>query len=321
MTPSPHGAFVAWELSLAGCDRYSNRVPIAELSSPRQRQAGILMSVLHSGQNRFATMTSDYAILACLVLASAAASAESPTPIAKLTPLQRMARVRLKAAHEDVVRIQRGRHELPKTAGWNDYRAILHAHAEDSAHTGGTRPEMLAEAKRAGINAILLTDHYRPPRDFMTDSWRGLREGVLFVPGSEERGFLIYPTRFDRRPDERPDAVVSSRRCASRWRPDLPVAHRGAARPSDGGSRRHGDLQSPRRRQDGRGRAAGRFSSSPPAGARRSFEEALRLYPDELLRRQDDIRPTTWRSGTPRPGRDGSPGWPPTIAITTWSCS
>jgi hypothetical protein len=54
---------------------------------------------------------------------------------------------------------------------------------------------MLAEAKRAGVHAILLTDHYRPPKDFVADSWRGLRDGVLFLPGSENRGFLIYPTR------------------------------------------------------------------------------------------------------------------------------
>ncbi len=98
--------------------------------------------------------------------------------------------------------------------GWNDYRAILHAHAEDSAHTGGTRAEMLAEAKRAGVHAILLTDHHRPPKDFVTDSWRGLRDGVLFLPGSEDRGFLIYPTRsiMDRMNDATP---ASSRRSAA----------------------------------------------------------------------------------------------------------
>ena len=33
--------------------------------------------------------------------------------------------------------------------------------------TGGTLPEMLADAKKAGISAILLTDHFRPPRDFI----------------------------------------------------------------------------------------------------------------------------------------------------------
>ena len=83
----------------------------------------------------------------------------------------------------------------PALPGLNDYRAILHAHAEDSSHTGGTRAEMLSEAKNAGVDAIFLSDHHRPPRDFMRDSWRGLRDGVLFVPGSEAGGFLLYPSR------------------------------------------------------------------------------------------------------------------------------
>ena len=65
---------------------------------------------------------------------------------------------------------------------------------------------MLAEAKRAGVDAILLTDHDRPPRDFVTERWRGLRDGVLFIPGSEERGFLLYPAHsiMDRMKDPMP---------------------------------------------------------------------------------------------------------------------
>jgi hypothetical protein len=85
--------------------------------------------------------------------------------------------------------------DIPIRSGLNDYRCIMHAHAEDSAHTGGTLPEMLADAKKAGVNAILLTDHYRPPTDFIDGRWRGLKEGVLFIPGSEVRGFLIYPMK------------------------------------------------------------------------------------------------------------------------------
>ncbi len=107
--------------------------------------------------------------------------------------MERMAPARLKATHEDVERIRKARRVLPPLPGLNDYRAIFHAHAEDSSHTGGTRAEMLAEAKKAGVHAIFLSDHHRPPRDFMRDSWRGLREGVLFVPGSEASGFLLYP--------------------------------------------------------------------------------------------------------------------------------
>src|SRR5262245_49295226 len=71
----------------------------------------------------------------------------------------------------------------------------MHAHAEDSSHTGGTLPEMLADAKKAGVHAVLLTDHFRPPRDFIDGRWRGLKEDVLFIPGSETHGFLIYPMK------------------------------------------------------------------------------------------------------------------------------
>jgi hypothetical protein len=134
-----------------------------------------------------------FVILCLIPPAQAAADSEPPRP--KYSPTERMTLTRLKAAHDDVIAIGRLRKPLPAIPGVNDCRAILHAHAEDSDHTGGTRSEMLADAKRAGVHAILLTDHFRPPKDFVTDSWRGLREGVLFLPGSEERGFLIYPTR------------------------------------------------------------------------------------------------------------------------------
>lgn len=111
----------------------------------------------------------------------------------KYSSIERMTRAHLKTAHDDVAAIKAKRVEIPPLPGFNDYKSVLHAHAEDSAHTGGTRPEMLADAKRAGVSAILLTDHFRPPHDFIDESWRGLHEGVLFIPGSETNGFLIYP--------------------------------------------------------------------------------------------------------------------------------
>jgi hypothetical protein len=113
----------------------------------------------------------------------------------KYSPAERMAPARLKATHTDVARIQRSRRVLLHLPALNDFRAILHAHAEDSAHTGGTRPEMLADAKTVNVSVLLLSNHFRPPTDFITDSWRGLHEGVLFIPGSEDRGFLLLPTR------------------------------------------------------------------------------------------------------------------------------
>ena len=111
--------------------------------------------------------------LLALVGSSRAMAGPGETPRPKYTPTERMTTARLKAAHDDVLQIARSRRPLPGMPGWNDYRTILHAHAEDSAHTGGTRAEMLAEAKRAGVHAILLTDHHRPPKDFVADSCAG----------------------------------------------------------------------------------------------------------------------------------------------------
>lgn len=114
-------------------------------------------------------------------------------PSRKHNNVDRLSLARLQAVHNDVHRLKLIRIARPSPVGWNDFKCIFHAHAEDSAHTGGTLPEMLADAKKAGIHAIFLTDHFRPPRDFIDGRWRGLKEGVLFVPGSEVHGFLIHP--------------------------------------------------------------------------------------------------------------------------------
>lgn len=134
-----------------------------------------------------------FALLSALILSFPLYAAEPAPNSKKWTSLERMTETHLKATHADVLSIAKQRRIVPAMPGLVDYRAILHAHAEDSAHTGGTRPEMLAEAKKAGVNAILLSDHDRPPRDFINNSWRGLKEGVLFIPGAEARGFLLVP--------------------------------------------------------------------------------------------------------------------------------
>jgi len=109
--------------------------------------------------------------------------------------IERLKPERLEAVRRDRTGYQRSRRSIPALPGYRDYRAILHAHAEDAAHTGGTRPELLEGAKKADVDIVMLTDHVRPPRDFINESWRGMRDGVLFIPGAESEGFLAYPTR------------------------------------------------------------------------------------------------------------------------------
>ena len=113
-------------------------------------------------------------------------------PTRRWTTLERLSPERLAATHADVERLRAAVRPPPPLPGLNDYRGVFHAHAGDSSHTGGTPEEILRDAKRVGVDVVFLSDHYRPPRDFM-DSWRGLHDGVLFVPGSEAHGFLIHP--------------------------------------------------------------------------------------------------------------------------------
>jgi hypothetical protein len=116
-------------------------------------------------------------------------------PGRKYSSIERVKIEHLRAVHSERLRFASERKPISLPTGYNDYRAILHAHAEDASHTGGTRPEMLAAAHKSGVQIIMLTDHVRPERDFIDDSWRGLYEGVLFIPGAEDRGFLSYPMK------------------------------------------------------------------------------------------------------------------------------
>ena len=134
-------------------------------------------------------------ILFLLLVASATPFSQKPPlgPGRKYTTVERMKIERLRAVHQDRLRYKNMPRGVHLRIVLGDYRAIMHAHAEDSPHTGGTRAEMLADAKRAGVHIIMLTDHPSPERDFIKDSWRGLRDGVLFIPGAEHKGFLAYP--------------------------------------------------------------------------------------------------------------------------------
>jgi hypothetical protein len=116
-----------------------------------------------------------------------------PKPGRKYTTIERLQPERLRAVSEDRKRYQKSRHSVSLETGYNDFRGVLHAHAEDSTHTGGTRAELLAAAKSTGVQFVMLTDHVRPPRDFVNADSRGMMDGVLFIPGAESEGFIVFP--------------------------------------------------------------------------------------------------------------------------------
>lgn len=131
------------------------------------------------------------AILLLLLLPVSAAE----RPGRKLTTMQRLEKSHLQAAHEARQKFEEARKNPPPgtrradTGIYNDYRAVMHVHAEDSNHTGGTRPEVLAAAKKTGVDVVMSTDHRGPK----PETWRGMRDGVLFIAGSEENDRLRFP--------------------------------------------------------------------------------------------------------------------------------
>jgi hypothetical protein len=200
----------------------------------------------------------------------------------KRSPLERMSTERLRATHRDAQAVRESRQDVPARPVLKDFRAIFHAHAEDSAHTGGTRVEMLAEAKLAQVDAIFLANHHRPPTDFITQSWRGLHNGVLFIPGSEARGFLLTPSRsiLDRMDDPTPRLLEATRVESGlaflshiEERPDHDMAG------LDGMEiyNRHADAK-----KDKAGLAALALRLTDPVSLQ-VLKEDLRLYPDELF--------------------------------------
>ena len=156
-------------------------------------------NVPHRAKIRF--MLSSYSLLTALIAVTGGLvlagiqSSPSSGHGRRYSTVERVSPGHLREVHAGRLKLEASRNRIERLTPYNEYRAVLHAHAEDSAHTGGTRAELLRAAKITGTEIVMLTDHVRPPRDFIDDSWRGIRDGVLFIPGAEAEGFLAYPER------------------------------------------------------------------------------------------------------------------------------
>lgn len=156
-----------------------------------------MLSMNHPCVSRLPNLSGSWCRWIALALVSGAVwVGHAADPWKRRTAVERMQPEVLEATRLRVAELASQRVSAPSLpGGLIDFRGIFHAHAEDAVHTGGTRPEMLAGAQKEGVKVIFLSDHFRPPRDFIDGSWRGDHGGVLFIPGSEVRGFLAHPER------------------------------------------------------------------------------------------------------------------------------
>lgn len=132
------------------------------------------------------------AVVAVVVFGVGAPAAEQ-TGMPRL--IQRLQPAYLTRLHQAVLEFRGQKHEVSPPAGLNDYRVVLHAHSNLSHDSRGTREEIVAAAHATGIKAIFMSEHPAPTYDFFADGLRDISDGVLFYPGAEARGFLIYPTK------------------------------------------------------------------------------------------------------------------------------
>lgn len=113
---------------------------------------------------------------------------------------------RIAAIHGAVVELASQRKTLAPKRSYDDYRANLHVHSLLSHDSRGKPEEIVAAAKKVNSKVILFTEHPAPHYDFVNDGHKGLRDGVLLIPGAEAKGLLVYPRESVKEFDSAPTA-------------------------------------------------------------------------------------------------------------------
>jgi hypothetical protein len=107
--------------------------------------------------------------------------------------LDRLKPENLQALHEAIAAKKRELRPVSLSSGYDDVRALLHVHSGFSHDSRGTIEEILAAAKAAKVRVIMFSEHPANTYDYFIDGHRGLKDGVLLIPGAETGGFLAYP--------------------------------------------------------------------------------------------------------------------------------
>lgn len=123
--------------------------------------------------------------------------------------LARMNLQALEATHNAVAQFQLDRRPVTLKSEYDDVRTLLHVHSYLSHDSIGTPEEIRQAAIEAGVRVVMFTNHPADDYDYINDGHRGIKDGVLFIPGAEETGLLAFPQRsVERRPEHTPQQKV-----------------------------------------------------------------------------------------------------------------
>ena len=84
--------------------------------------------------------------------------------------------------------IRAARTEVAMDDGWTDYRGVCHSHSELSHDSLVPFPEILRVLKETDRQFICISDHCVNGEADYSIQWKGVKDGVLFVPGFEMSG-------------------------------------------------------------------------------------------------------------------------------------
>jgi len=101
---------------------------------------------------------------------------------------------KLKSVHRAVEALRTEWKAVPRNGPYKEHRANLHVHSRWSHDSRGTVDEIIAAAKAAGTSVLMFNEHPAEHYDFFTQGHQGFKDGVLLIPGAEEKGFLAFPT-------------------------------------------------------------------------------------------------------------------------------
>jgi hypothetical protein len=129
-----------------------------------------------------------------IILLTAVVTAGFPAATSRADALARLKPDRLEAVHQAVLALRSDWRKLDRPGPYQDYRANLHVHSALSHDSRGTVAEIVAAARTVGTRVVMFTEHPADHYDFYKDGHRGIKDGVLLIPGAETGGFLVFPT-------------------------------------------------------------------------------------------------------------------------------
>ena len=89
--------------------------------------------------------------------------------------------------------LQEQRRDTAPLPGWKELVAACHVHSNLSHDCEGRLEDILSQARTAGVDVVLMADHFRDRKADFSLQWAGVHDGVRFVRGFEMRhGFMPW---------------------------------------------------------------------------------------------------------------------------------